>query len=125
MDFSVKQVLIMREDLGMSPGKLAAQAAHCAIAAYKIALPKCVKEWNQKGSTKVVLAVDNEHDLLCLYKKAVAAYLPVALIADEGRTEVEPGTITGIGIGPAPNKEIDRITGQLRLYGKEKNNENA
>ncbi len=110
----------MREDLNMSPGKLAAQAAHASIAAYDLAPHEYIDAWKRGGVTKIVLGVMNEHILVDLYKLAVSRYLPAALIVDEGRTEVTPGTITGLGIGPAPPTEINEITGHLRLYGKEK-----
>lgn len=115
----MKQVLVMRADLGMSPGKLAAQAAHAAILSYNKALRNDIDEWERTGITKIVLAVNSEQELISVYKKAVAEYLPCAIVSDEGRTEVEPGTITGFGIGPANNVAIDRITGHLKLYGKE------
>lgn len=116
----MKQVLVMRADLGMSPGKLAAQAAHAAVKAVNIAPSEYVDEWDRKGCTKVVLEVWDEETLVKLYKIAVAAYLPAVLIADEGRTEVKPGSITGLGIGPAPDGDINLITGTLNLYGKQK-----
>jgi peptidyl-tRNA hydrolase, PTH2 family len=115
----MKQVLIMRSDLGMSPGKLASQAAHAAVKAVANAPLKWVDEWNRSGCTKIVLEVRSDADLISLYKLAVRNYLPVALIADEGRTEVSPGSITALGIGPAPKGDIDKITGDLKLYGKE------
>lgn len=111
----------MRADLGMSPGKLAAQAAHAAVKAVDIAPAEWVDEWNRHGCTKVVLEVYDEDSLIKLYKMAVAAYLPAVVIADEGRTEVKPGSITALGIGPAPDADINGITGSLGLYGKKEN----
>ncbi len=102
----------------MSAGKLAAQVAHAAIAAYDVADKDHIEAWKRAGVTKVVLSARNERDLLTLYKQAVSEYLPTALIADEGRTEVRPGSITCVGIGPAPEDQINKITGSLRLYGK-------
>jgi peptidyl-tRNA hydrolase, PTH2 family len=115
----MKQVMVMREDLQMSPGKLAAQACHASLLAYDKADKDHIDEWKRSGTTKIVLGVTNEHTLINVYKLAVSRYLPAALIADEGRTEVSPGTITGVGIGPAPSEQINEITGYLRLYGKE------
>ena len=107
----------MNASLGMSPGKLAAQAAHAAVRACEVAPHENIDAWNREGCTKIVLEVRSDADLIILYKQAVADYLPVALICDEGRTEVKPGSITALGIGPAPNEYIDRITGGLHLYG--------
>jgi PTH2 family peptidyl-tRNA hydrolase len=115
----MKQVLVMRADLNMSAGKLAAQAAHAAIAAYDLAPKDAIDEWKRSGVTKVVLAVSSEATLIAIYKTAVARYLSSSLIVDEGRTEVTPGSITGVGIGPASDDAINEITGHLQLYGKE------
>lgn len=119
----MKQVLVMRADLKMSPGKLAAQAAHAAVKAVDTAPSEYVDDWNRNGCTKIVLQVWDEETIVKLYKMAVAAYLPAVIIADEGRTEVKPGTITGLGIGPAPDGDINQITGALLLYGYEEGNE--
>ena len=114
----MKQVMVMREDLNMSAGKLAAQACHASLLAYDKADKDHIDEWKRSGTTKVVLRVFSEHELVALYRLAVSKYLPCCLIADEGRTEVTPGTITGLGIGPAPVEHIDEVTGSLKLYGK-------
>jgi PTH2 family peptidyl-tRNA hydrolase len=125
LNFFMKQVLVMRADLGMSPGKLAAQAAHAAVNAADKTQNHIFQEWQRDGSTKVVLEVWDEETLIKLYKLAVAAYLPAVLIADEGRTEVKPGSITALGIGPAPDSDVNAITGSLNLYGKNVNKESA
>lgn len=112
----------MREDLGMSPGKLAAQTAHASLSAYDKAERQDIDAWKRTGTTKVVLSAFSETELLALYKEAVSKYLPACIVADEGRTEVTPGTITGIAIGPAASDAIDYVTGHLKLYGKSEAN---
>src|SRR3989338_9384657 len=38
-----------------------------------------------------------------------------ALITDAGRTTVEPGTVTCLGIGPDKDEKIDKIISNLKL----------
>lgn len=114
-----KQVIVLRSDLKMSPGKAAAQASHAAVSSSEEARksrPLWWKEWIEGGQCKIVLRVNSEAELLDLERKAREMGLPTALISDMGLTELEPGTITALGIGPAPSNVIDRITGSLPLY---------
>ncbi len=113
-----KQVIVVRTDLKMSKGKLAAQAAHAAVSALLEALKykrEWVEKWIEQGQKKVVLRVESEKELIDIYEKARRKNLPVSLIIDAGRTELEPGTKTCVGIGPAPSRRIDEITGELKL----------
>lgn len=112
----VKQVLLVRRDLAMSPGKAIAQAAHAAVQAvlgWPLSHP-WMEDWIKTGFTKVALAVNSQEELQALYRQAEG--LPRSIIQDEGRTELEPGTWTCGAIGPAPSELINKITGQLKLY---------
>lgn len=108
-----KQAIVVRKDLGMSPGKVAAQVAHASIGAWKNAGDRARKAWEKEGAKKVVLQVSSLEELLELKERA--GKLPACLIKDAGMTEIPPGTATCLGIGPAAEEEIDRITGQLKL----------
>ena len=48
-------------------------------------------------------------------RKKLKKILPCALIKDAGRTQIEPGTITALGIGPALESDIDKYTKDLKL----------
>jgi PTH2 family peptidyl-tRNA hydrolase len=114
----VKQAIVVRTDLGMGKGKLAAQAAHASLSAAELVSSSRVgwyEDWKSEGQKKVVLKVGSESELDELYKAARHAKLPAALVHDRGLTQLEPGTVTCLGIGPAPDGEIDSITGKLKL----------
>jgi PTH2 family peptidyl-tRNA hydrolase len=110
-----KQVVIVRLDLKLSKGKLAAQAAHASMEAFKCAPFESQTEWGARGSKKVVLKVKDLGELIGIQRQARKERLPYALVRDAGRTEVEPGTVTALGIGPCESGRIDRITGHLKM----------
>jgi PTH2 family peptidyl-tRNA hydrolase len=116
--FRYKQVIVVRNDLKMSRGKIAAQAGHAAVSAAEEARKKCSgwwKAWIAEGQCKIAVRAESEQELLELERKAEKSKLPTALIVDRGLTELPPDTITCLGIGPAPSAEIDAITGKLPL----------
>jgi PTH2 family peptidyl-tRNA hydrolase len=113
-DIELKMVVCVRQDLNMSKGKIAAQVGHAVLGAYKIArraCPEYVKAWEFRAQAKITLKVDDEATMDAVAAAARAAGLPLVIIEDAGRTEVEPGTRTVLGIGPAPRGDIDAITG--------------
>ena len=109
----LKQVIVVRADLKMGKGKIAAQAAHAAVSAADKSSYKA--DWLHQGQKKTVVKVTGEKELLSILREARDSGLPTALIEDAGHTQVEPGTKTAVGIGPAPEEEIDKITGKLKL----------
>lgn len=111
----MKQVIVVNEALDLPRGKLAAQVAHGSIAAFLRAAPSERESWVDSGMTKVVLKVPRGDDLLRLRSEAEEAGIPCCLIRDAGRTVVPAGTITCLGVGPAGDEEIDRLTGELAL----------
>lgn len=116
--FEYKQVIVVRADLKMSVGKTAAQVGHAAVSAAeeaRVRHPSWWGAWMREGQCKVVVRVDGEGELRRLMKEAEELGLPTALIRDRGLTEVEPGTVTCLGIGPAPSRLIDKVTGNLPL----------
>ncbi len=112
----MKQVIVARRDLDLDAGKLAAQVAHAALTAADRADDDARSQWRDGGQKKVVLRADAERDLHELAEEARREGLPHAVIRDAGHTVLEPGTVTTLGIGPAPAAAIDRVTGELSLY---------
>lgn len=114
----MKQAIVVRTDLKMGKGKVAAQVAHASLTAAEAAQQKkrgWYDGWKEGGQAKIVLKVESENALRDLFQKARGAGLPASLIEDRGLTQIEPGTVTCLGIGPAPEAEVDSITGKLRL----------
>ena len=111
----MKQVIVVNAALELPPGKLAAQVAHAAIAAYLEADEPAQQEWMSEGMPKVVLRIADADVMQDLHALAKQRGLPAAPIHDAGRTVVEPGTFTCLGVGPAPDEHIDSLTGALPL----------
>jgi PTH2 family peptidyl-tRNA hydrolase len=113
---TTKLVVVVRTDLPMSVGKVAAQVAHAAVASAlaRQGTPD-FDAWLADGQPKVVLAIDTLDELTDIVAEAVAAGLPYELVQDAGRTEIDEGTTTCAAIGPAPIARVDRVTGHLPL----------
>lgn len=109
---------MVRRDLGMGCGKIAAQVAHAALGAYEECRkrrPEWVECWLSKGSKKIVAKVNSQEELVRLVREAENLSIPYSMVFDAGLTQVEPGTLTCVGFGPAPSHIIDKITGDLKL----------
>jgi len=114
----IKQVLVVRADLKMGKGKLAAQVAHASLMSYLEAEKKSkslAKEWIETGEKKIVVKASGEGELMRLYEEAKKEGIPCALVHDAGLTQLPPNTITVLGIGPWKEEEIDKLTGNLKL----------
>jgi len=114
----IKQVIIVRKDLDLPKGKLCVQVAHAAVSAFletKKRYPDWAKKWLETGQKKIVVKVKSIGELLTLHKKIEECNLPAVLVTDAGLTVLPPGTITCLGVGPAPAKLVDRITKNLKL----------
>jgi len=113
-----KQTIVVRADLGMGKGKIAAQSSHASLAAYnKVRSSRLViaKGWEDEGQKKVVLKVDSEKELFEYFQKAKDAGIPCELIRDAGHTQLEPGTVTCFAAGPWKEEELDKVFGDLKL----------
>jgi PTH2 family peptidyl-tRNA hydrolase len=113
-----KQCIVIREDLKLSAGKLAVQVAHAAVMAVERAEKmdkSTVSNWKSEGQKKVVLKAPGVPDLYRLREDAERAGIATAIVIDAGLTEIPAGTVTALGLGPAPNKLMDKVTGKLKL----------
>jgi PTH2 family peptidyl-tRNA hydrolase len=120
---TVKQIIVVRTDLNMRKGKIAAQSAHASM---KVLLDRAtvregvltlplegpMAEWVTGRFTKIVLGVASEEDLVRAYEEAVARGIPAALITDAGATEFHGvPTRTAVALGPDHADKIDAVTG--------------
>ncbi|MBD3310834.1 peptidyl-tRNA hydrolase [Candidatus Woesearchaeota archaeon] len=110
-----KQVILARKDLKLSKGKLAAQVSHASVEALMKSHKDDIKKWKDQGMKKVVLEVPDQQELLRYRQLAEDAGLVTGLISDAGRTELPPGTVTCLGIGPDSEEKIDKVTGSLKM----------
>jgi PTH2 family peptidyl-tRNA hydrolase len=113
-----KQTIVVRADLQMGKGKLAAQSSHASLSAYKKVSktnPEIARAWEDEGQKKVVLKVNSESELLEFFNKAKAKGIPCELIRDAGHTQLEPGTLTCLSAGPWKESELDAVFGKLKL----------
>lgn len=116
--FTIKQVLVLRKDLKMGVGKLVVQACHASLEASEEARrknPELWTRWREEGAKKVAVRVSSLEELEELEKKCRSYRLPVALIIDRGLTQLPPNTPTALGIGPATEADVDKVTGGLKL----------
>ncbi|MFW5956193.1 MAG: peptidyl-tRNA hydrolase Pth2 [Halorhabdus sp.] len=112
----MKQAIVARADLNMGAGKLAAQVAHASLMAYEAADSRVQSEWKGSGQKKIVLRADSEAQVFELADVAQREGLAHAVVRDAGHTELEPGTVSAVAIGPAREDLVDRVTGDLSLY---------
>jgi peptidyl-tRNA hydrolase, PTH2 family len=111
----MKQVIVVNRALGLPAGKLAAQVAHAAVGAFLRARRENQIGWLEAGMPKIVVQCATESELLSILDKAEKVGLAVMLVRDAGKTVVQAGTATCVGIGPDRADAIDPITGGLPL----------
>ncbi|KAF4121964.1 LOW QUALITY PROTEIN: peptidyl-tRNA hydrolase, PTH2 family [Geosmithia morbida] len=74
-----------------------------------------LSRWEKQGQAKIAVQIKSEDELLELRRLARNAGLTAEFIQDAGRTQIEAGSMTVLGIGPAPKSAVDKITGHLKL----------
>lgn len=126
---NVKQVIVVRSDLNMRKGKIAAQVAHASMKflidnnesdrgdEILTKLTPAEAEWLLSGSfTKIVVGCDSEDALRDLIFQAELSDVEVHEIIDNGMTEFHgEKTLTCAAFGPCSAEELDKITGNLKL----------
>lgn len=116
-----KMVMIVRNDLQMSAGKVAAQCCHGCLDAYQASMladntRTWVTLWESGGSKKITLQCDGLDSLHSLHAKASSLGLVAKIVCDAGHTQIAAGSQTVLCIGPAPSQMINQVSGSLSLY---------
>lgn len=121
---NLKMMLVIRNDLNMRKGKLAAQAAHAAQEAIldrsaetpRLKSDPLILAWLASDYRKVTVRVDSEQELLALVERAKELGINVHLVEDLGHTEFHGvKTYTAVALGPAESDALDALTGELKL----------
>lgn len=121
----VRMSLVIRQDLGMQKGKIAAQCCHAALSCFRLMAmdssrksynPTMIARWLRGGQAKITLKCPNKEIMDELFAQAIAMGVNANVIHDAGRTQIEAGSATVLGLGPAPKAVLDQITGDLKLY---------
>ena len=144
MSYDIKQVIIIRKDLNMRKGKIAAQCCHASMKvlldrmkrergviipededdvmipiikrSLKLEEAGFINQWLEGSFAKIVVSCDSWEELMSIQLKANEAKIPAALITDAGVTEFNGvPTVTCLAIGPHSSEEINKITGNLKL----------
>ena len=118
LDSPFKLLLCVNMSLQMGKGKIAAQCGHATLGAYRVASQHCasaIRWWQRTGQAKIAVKVDNDELMRELAAKARAAGLVTYIVEDAGRTQIAAGSKTVLAIGPAPVRDIDKITSHLKL----------
>lgn len=113
-------LLVVRNDLKMGKGKIAAQCGHASVGAYETAMrsptsAQLVRIWNQTGCAKIAVKVESEADLMDIFRQAKGLNINTCLVRDAGHTQVQPNTKTVLAIGPDEAHKIDKVTRNLKL----------
>ncbi len=112
-------VIAVRKDIDIGKGKMAAQVAHAAVACALRASrerKKLFREWMSQGQKKIVIRVSDERELLELKRRVDAEGMLTETITDAGLTQIPPGTLTCMGIGPDESTRLDPLTGGYPLF---------
>lgn len=102
----------------MPAGKLGTQCGHGYLGAFVQGFskdPERASSYYNAAQPKITVQVEDETQLRRVYKEAVDAGIPAALITDAGRTVFAEPTPTVCGFGPCYRSELPPFLKRLRL----------
>jgi len=119
--------IVVRGDLKMGKGKIAAQAGHAVQLVvedilsrvphgHERALASRYNKWRNDGITKVAVKVPDLETYDELYRKLEEEEgLTIYGVADQGRTQIEPGSRTCFAVEPLRRGYMQQFVGDLPL----------
>jgi len=114
-----KMALLVRHDLKMGKGKVAAQCSHAIVHCYEEGLrlrPKEINSWESNNKPMNIFKVADEETMLEFQQLAIEKGFNTYVVVDAGRTQVAPRSKTVMAIGPVESEEIDLFTQSLQVY---------
>lgn len=115
----LRMYLIVRRDLQMPAGKLAAQAGHAFVGlalGVQRAQPDLIRAYEADHTPKIVVAADDGKALAKAAHATDAAGIPCYVVKDAGRTFFAEPTVTVAAIGPCRRIDLPPYVRRLRLY---------
>jgi len=137
----LKQVIVVRKDLSMPTGKLAAMVAHASMtfiidrfrtphfwpgdwehcftadeARWLTELDPGIEETGQVSMAKIVCQVASEAELVAIEQKAKASGLTCHRVVDSGYAHNKKGDFACVAIGPDWPEKLSPVTGGLKVY---------
>lgn len=124
-DDPIIQYIVVRESLGMSPGKLGAQIGHAimlfmeGLAAVQATVPASdhnsgvlglATEWRRTDYTKIVKRADDKE-----FERVRLEHQPNFVVVDLGRTEIAAGSETVMAFWPMRRSAQSKTLKRLRL----------
>ena len=115
-----KQVVLIRQDLGIDCGKKCVQVAHASVMGCDIGDPEVVNAWRKHGMRKIVLKIQNLQEMEQVSRKLRNMGIRCATVIDAGLTQITPGTATCVGVEPLLETDekcitLNRLTSELKL----------
>jgi PTH2 family peptidyl-tRNA hydrolase len=111
----LRMVAVFRGDLEMPIGKLAVQAGHAFLAAFRSAPQELREAYDFGEQAKLALIAPNLNALLEVENKAARRGVPNVLITDLGRTVFSEKTVTVLGLGPMTKTDSNALTRGLEM----------
>lgn len=108
--------ILVNKSLKMSPGKLAAQCSHAAIKAYLLSDTLMQKKWDEGSFTKIILGAKNKEQLSLARGRLLIHNINSFTVVDEGRTEIEPGQETALGVEILDKDKVAPLLRDFSLY---------